>query len=328
MTTSFDTFDPESVPRGSKRVDYLDVTTLTGGDTLRLAVIVARGARPGPTIAVLGGVHGDEYEGPHAVRGVFDSIDPSDMSGAFIGVPQTNVPAFAAGTRTSPIDGINLARIFPGSKSGTPTERIAHYVAKRIIGGADFLIDLHSSGTRSSMPTLVGYDAREGEVGPKSREAAFTFGAPVVWGHPEVSPGRSVSYAAERGIPWLYTESPGGGWLHPDTAALYARGVANVMKHLGILPGAIEKEEPTHHLHGSGDVDESLSTNAAGYLVSEVKILDRVHKGHLLGRVFGLAGELADEVRADSDGVVVYMRMTPSVMAGDPVYLVTQEAGL
>ena len=326
MKATFDEFDPGELPQGSKQAVYLDVTTLTGGDVLRLAVLVARGPRPGPTIAVLGGVHGDEYDGPHAVREAFSSIDPSDLTGTFIGVPQTNVPAFAAGTRTSPIDGLNLARIFPGSKTGTPTEQIAHYVAERIIARSNFLIDLHSSGTRSAMPTLVGYYSHDSDLGRRSREAAFAFGAPVVWGHPEVSPGRSASYALDLGIPWLYTECSGAGWFHRDISSLYARGVSNVMKHLGMLPGPIEKEEPTHHLHGSGDVDQALTTRAAGYLVPEVSVLDSVRKGAVLGRVVGLAGEVLDEVRADADGVVIYMRMTPSVMAGDPVYLLTGEA--
>ena len=38
------------------------------GEVLRLPVVVARGARPGPTVAVLGGVHRDEYERQHAAR--------------------------------------------------------------------------------------------------------------------------------------------------------------------------------------------------------------------------------------------------------------------
>ena len=245
------------------------------------------------------------------------------MSGTFVGISQTNPPAFATGTRTSPIDGLNLARIFPGDENGTPTERIAHRVSRDVIDRADFVIDLHSSGTHISMPTLVGYDAGDTDAGHKSREAAFAFGAPVVWAHPELSPGRTVSRAGERGIPWLYTETPGGGWLNAESAGLYMRGVTNVMKVMGILPGAAEACEPTHHLRGSGDVDGSLSAGTAGYLVRDVELLDRVGSGDVLGRVLAPDGSVVEDIRSPIDGVVIMMRMSPSVMPGTNVFMVT-----
>ena len=107
-----DEFRPEAVPPGAKETLYLDVAPLPDGDTLRLAVLVARGGAAGPTLLVLGGVHGDEYEGPHAVRTVFRALAAGQLRGTFIGVPVTNVPAFAAGTRSSPLDGLNLALIY------------------------------------------------------------------------------------------------------------------------------------------------------------------------------------------------------------------------
>ena len=97
-----DEFRPEAVPPGSKETLYLDVAPLPDGHTLRLAVLVARGGGAGPTLLVLGGVHGDEYEGPHAVRTVFRALAAARLRGTFIGVPVTNVPAFAAGNSEQP----------------------------------------------------------------------------------------------------------------------------------------------------------------------------------------------------------------------------------
>ena len=323
MLSTLESFNLDSVAPGEKRAQRLDICELAGGDVLRLPMLVVKGASPGPTIVVLGGVHGDEYEGPYAVRRLYGWLDPTEMSGTFVGISQTNPPAFATGTRTSPIDGVNLARIFPGDENGTPTERIAYRVAHDVIDRADFVIDLHSSGTYMTMPTLVGYDAGDTEAGRRSREAAFAFGAPVVWAHLELSPGRTVSRAWERGIPWLYTESPGGGWLSAESAGLYVRGVINVMKVMGILPGAVEAGEPTHHLCGSGDVDGSLTAGTAGYLVRDVEVLDRVGRGDVLGRVLAPDGSVVEEVRSPMDGVVIMMRMSPSVMPGTNVFMVT-----
>ena len=320
-----DEFRPEAVPAGAKEALYLDVAPLPKGDALRLAVLVARGQAEGPTLLVLGGVHGDEYEGPHAVRTVFRELAADQLRGTFIGVPVTNVPAFAAGTRGSPLDGLNLARVFPGSRDGTATERIAYQVGHHLIARCDQLIDLHSSGTHAAMPTLAGYYAHDSEVGRRSRAAAFAFGAPVVWGHPTVAPGRTVSEATERRIPWLYTECPGGGWLHQDTAALYGRGVTNVMRQLGMLPGEPERESPKYHLHGSGRIEDALAVRSSGFLLPAVRILDRVQRGDLLGQVLGLAGEVHEELRANAAGVLIFMRTTPSVSPGDLAFMVTGE---
>ena len=284
------------------------------------------GQTEGPTLLVLGGVHGDEYEGPHAVRTVFRALTTDQLRGTFIGVPVTNVPAFEAGTRSSPLDGLNLARVFPGSRHGTATERIAYQVGNHLIARCDLLIDLHSSGTHAAMPTLVGYYAHDSEVGRRSRAAALAFGAPVVWGHPTVAPGRTVSEATARGIPWLYTECPGGGWLHQDTAALYARGVTNVMRQLGMLPGEPEHEPPHYHLCGSGRIEDALAVRSSGFLLPAVRPLDRVRRGDLLGTGArtGRRGTRG-ATRELPPGVLIFMRTTPSVSPGDLAFMVTGE---
>ena len=324
-----DQFDLESHKSGTKQTYYLAITALPSGDVLRLAVLVAKGIEPGPTLVALGGIHGDEYEGPHAVRLVYEDLDPTQMSGTFVGVPQCNVPAFAAGTRTSPIDGLNLARIFPGDPEGTVTQRIAYKLGEHIIARADFLIDLHSSGTRTKIASLIGYYRHDGDLGRKSLGAASAFGMPVMWGHPDVGPGRTISYAHERGIPWLYTEAIGGGWLNQDNARIYARGVANVLKHLNVLEGTIERTKPTHHLIGDGNNDVSAQTaKEGGYFVSEVSILDRVKKGDLIGRVVGQAGELRDQIFSYQDGVVILLRATPTIAPGESVCVITEEGDI
>ena len=50
------------------------------------------------------------------------------MSGRIIVVPMANFPAAKAGLRTSPIDELNLNRVFPGDPDGTPTQALAHYI--------------------------------------------------------------------------------------------------------------------------------------------------------------------------------------------------------
>lgn len=316
-------FSLDEVPAGKKRVRWLDVCPLDDGTILRLPLLVARGVRPGPTLVALGGIHGDEYEGPAAVRDCFDRLDPAEMSGVLLGAPVCNPPAFAAQARCSPLDGQNLARVFPGRPDGTVSERIAHVITTQITAHADFLIDLHSSGSYMAMPLLAGYPRAESPAGQLARAAALHFGAPIVWGHDGASEGRSLSEPHSRGIPWLYTESPSGGWLHADIARLYADGVRNVMRLLGILPGKPPLATIEQDLAGEGDVDQSLTSPTDGFLVNAAELLQSVNKDDLLGTIRDLAGEPIAEIRAPAGGVLMLRREAASVHAGDLLYLLT-----
>src|SRR6187431_726117 len=174
---------------------------------LSLPLLIARGAAEGPVFAVTAGVHGDEYEGVRAIFEVFDSLDTASLRGTLLAVPVVNPPAYGACQRTSPVDGANLARVFPGKVDGSLSERIAAVLVREVIGKADFYLDLHSGGVRYAMPSMAGFYAGD----PRGRAAAEAFGAPVIWGHPVIEPGRTISVAHARDTPFLYTEAWGAG---------------------------------------------------------------------------------------------------------------------
>src|SRR5688572_6593572 len=84
--------------------------------TASLDVFECVGQSSGPSVLVTAGVHGDEYEGPAAIAEAASWLSPLSLSGNVCMIPEANPFAFAAGTRTSPADGVNLARVFPGKK--------------------------------------------------------------------------------------------------------------------------------------------------------------------------------------------------------------------
>ncbi len=100
----------------------------------------------GPCALLTGANHGDEYEGPVALMDLAVSLKPEDIEGRVIIVPAMNYPAFRTGTRTSPIDRGNMNRSFPGSPSGTVTEKIADYVQTVLLPEASIVLDFHSGG--------------------------------------------------------------------------------------------------------------------------------------------------------------------------------------
>jgi len=221
-------FNPNDLKAGSTVALFLDLTPSASGEPDSIPVLEATGLKPGKTLVVMAGVHGDEYEGVRAIQDVFRQLDPQIMSGRLVAVPVANLSAYLVGNRISPADHLNLARIFPGNPNGSTTERLAYHLGKSIIAHGDFFVDLHSAGIKYQFPALVGYDASDTVPGKISKEAALVFGAPVTWGHPKISPGRSISEAASRRIPWLYTEASGAGRIAPEDLRHFSTGLLNL----------------------------------------------------------------------------------------------------
>jgi predicted deacylase len=314
-----DDFNPARFERNQKYAFDLDVPGVNG---LSLSILLIRGKRDGNTLVITAGVHGDEYEGVRTILDIYDTLDPAEISGNVLCVPVANPLAFWNGSRTTPCDGLNLARVFPGSVAASPTAAIAYCLANAVIARADFFLDLHSAGVKLLMPTMVGYDAMD----VRSRNAALAFGAPVLWGHPEMVPGRTVSFAKSVGIPWLYTEARGAGRIHEDDLLVFKRGIHNLLRHLAILPGEAQLIKAQTHLFGNGDIDTSLLASKQGFLIPDTHLLQKVSTGEQLGHTVNLRGETVEAFHAPADGVVVLIRQWPVVEPGEPMFLITGQA--
>ena len=319
-----DALDLPGLPRLHKDRRWLTIAPRADGGDWRLPFLCVTGATPGPTLVVTAAVHGDEYEGVETIATLFRQIEPATMTGTLAMLPVCNMPAYEAAQRSSPIDGLNLARAFPGAPQGTITQRIAYWMTEKLLRHADFYVDLHSGGVAYDIPTLVGYIRDDGALGQASLAAARAFGAPVLWGHPlPIAPGRTVSAATDLGVPSLYTEAPGGGYARPADVACFTQGVVNVMRHLGMLAGAPQPQPMTHHLVGDGDLDSVVNAQAAGYFRAEVALLSEVVAGQRLGVVQDFAGEVVDEARADQAGIVIMTRRLHRVHVGDGLAHIT-----
>ncbi|MBM3755253.1 MAG: hypothetical protein FJW38_14875 [Acidobacteria bacterium] len=270
---------------------------------------------PGPRLVATAGVHGDEYEGVRALYELFEEC--GELRGELVLAPVVNPEAHRAVSRVNPVDGANLARVFPGDADGTISGRIASVVARELIAGASFYIDLHSGGVRYAMPSMAGYwmgDAR-------AREAALAFGASVIWGHPHIEPGRTISFAKERGIPFLYVEAWGSGRIRRDDLMMMKRGVLNVMRHLSMLDGVLDVPSPPLRLTGAGNTDDGISAGCDGFLLLDVALLDSVSVGQRMGRLVDLQGVTVEEYFAPRAGVVALTHEMPIVAKGDTLFL-------
>ena len=318
-------FELDKLPRAGKQSACLDIAGRADAGNWRLPLLSVIGAEDGPTLLVLAGVHGDEYEGIAAIPQVYSTIESQDLRGRLVMVLVCNIPAYEAAKRSSPIDGLNLARVFPGDIAGTITRQIAACLYQKLLTHADFLIDLHTGGIAYELPTLIGYVHDKGELGQASLEAAATFGAPVMWGHPlPLAPGRSISAATSIGIPALYTEAPGGGGCDPDVVASFRDGVLNVMKHLGMISGNLNQRQLTNHLVGDGNLDTVIHAPVDGFFQRDVSLLEHVTFGQRIGSILDATGVELAQINADQSGVIIMLRGIPRVAAGDGIAHITQ----
>ena len=194
----------------------------------------------GPTVILQGGNHGDEYEGPIALGELIRDLDPAKISGRLIFVPAVNLPAVVAGRRTSPVDGLNLNRLFPGDHLGTTTPQIAAYINDVLFPMADAFIDLHSGGSSAvNIPSAIIEPASDPGHLKRNIDAVISFGAPmVVMISNRGDPRTSTATAVRAGLTVVGTELAGGGTVSIDALAMCRRGLRNVLVHLGVLPTA------------------------------------------------------------------------------------------
>ncbi|MEW5784106.1 MAG: succinylglutamate desuccinylase/aspartoacylase family protein [Bacillota bacterium] len=118
------------------------IRILEPGTAQETVLLIIAAPAEGPTIMVMGGVHGDEPAGYQAA-GIISgwSID----RGTLLVLPRANAQAVASGTRYPP-GSLNLNRSFPGSAVGNPTERLAASIYEVM---AEFrpqwVVDLHEA---------------------------------------------------------------------------------------------------------------------------------------------------------------------------------------
>lgn len=274
---------------------------------------VARGAKDGPQLTVLGGIHGCEYSSISAVTRFMTELDTSELAGSILAVPIVSLDSFwQRSAFVVPADGKNLNRSFPGDPDGTYTDALAHSIFEELIVPADVLVDLHGGDLVEALEPFTLYD--ESEVEAEALAIAAAFGLPYIIRAPRgmggVS-GMTTTTAAERGIPAVIAEAGGIGQLEEDAVQLLAHGLRNVARHLEMLPG--EPDRPAE-LSILGD-ELWLRCEREGWWESAVRPGDAVQAGAVLGRVRDLWGDVQEIVTAPEDGVVMFLTTSAAVAA-------------
>jgi N-alpha-acetyl-L-2,4-diaminobutyrate deacetylase len=316
-------FDKKGVQHGFLRLPHSRDDSAWGSVMIPIAV-VANGK--GPTVLLTGANHGDEYEGPIALFELARTLRAEQIAGRVIIVPAMNYPAFRAGTRTSPIDRGNLNRLFPGRPDGSVTERIADYFTRCLLPLADLVLDFHSGGkTLEFVPFAAAHLLPDKQQEARCMEAVAAFAAPYSLKMLEIDAVGMYDTTAEAlGKTFLTTELGGGGTARAETVRIAERGLRNVLRHAGVLDGAIERS-PTQQLDMQSDACFSF-TEEGGLIRPCIDLGQSVRAGDVVARIYPLhrTGAPVVEHRARLDGILAARHFPGLVQPGDCIAVVAQ----
>ncbi len=314
-------FAAEGVQHGHLKLPYSHDGSAWGSIMIPVTV-VANG--DGPTALLTGGNHGDEYEGPIALYGLAQALRAERVSGRVIIVPAMNYPAFRAARRTSPIDGGNLNRSFPGRPDGTVTEKIADYFERTLLPLADYVLDFHSGGrSLDFLPFAAVHRLDDKAQEARCVAAMEAFAAPYSMTLLEIDAVGMYDSAAEaQGKVFVSTELGGGGTSTAASVAVAKRGVRNLLIHAGILAG--DPEPATTQRLDMPDGRCYLTGESTGLIEFCVDLGAALREGDLIARVWDVerSGRAPDDYHALRDGILVARHFSGLTQMGDTIAVI------
>ncbi len=276
------------------------------GNSIPRGVLVANGARPGPTLCLTAVVHGDEHNGLEIVRRVLYEIDPAHLSGAVIGVPIVNLDGFRRGTRYLP-DRRDLNRYFPGKEQGSAAARLAHSLFEDVIKGCDYLVDIHTGSFHRANLTQVRGDLTNLDVVELSRR----FGSTVIL-HNRGAVGTLRRAATDAGIPTVTLETGEPLRIQDRDVRHGVAAIQHAMSSLSMYPRALQSKNIASVYFES----RWVRVNEGGVLMSGVRLGDLVEQGARLGTVTDPVTNHVSEVVAPYPGRVLGMALNQVVLPG------------
>ena len=279
----------------------------------------------GPHLLITAGVHGDEFEPMVAVRRLIAAWPRAATRGKVTLVPVVNAAALERGQRTAE-DGLDLARVCPGSTSGSITERTAASLTA-LIQSADYYVDLHTGGVLYDIWPLAGYVLHADErILERQRAMAEAFDLPVVWGTSARLPGRSLSVARDAGVPAIYAEHGGGCGCRKAAVDDYVEGCLRVAALVGVIEheaaGSRVRFRVEDDREGSGHLQIQQPSPAAGFFEPCVALGDVVERGETLGHVVDATGSQRLAAVAEQSGRVLLLRSFPRVAREDTLAVI------
>lgn len=296
-----------NIQPGSSAQVNLNLYQLPTKTIIEIPVYVFRSVKPGPTLLLLAGMHGDEINGIEIVRKLITRDDVRNpLCGSIIAIPVINIVSFLSGSRDLP-DGRDLNRCFPGSKNGSLGSRIAYDLMNEIIPQIDFGVDFHTGGAKiNNYPQLrcVFSSKINLDLGKK-------FSPPLIVNSP-FRDNTLRKEASKKGKPILVFE--GGESSRFDYLSINegVSGCLRLMKHLNMIELEIPNN-PTVLLSKTS----WIRAKSSGLFHTSKTNGAHILKGEIIGMICDPYGEHEEKLVAPFDGYIVGINNQPVINQGD-----------
>ncbi|MBN2287123.1 MAG: succinylglutamate desuccinylase/aspartoacylase family protein [Tissierellales bacterium] len=301
-----------------KKSEILEFKFQTTGEVINFPVGTIYGNKEGPTLVVLGGMHGSEFCGIQGAIDVFNQVNPEELTGTLIVGTIYNMSAFVNHTGfIVPQDGKNPMSTFPGKRNGTYGEVMAYHFNEEVLSRADYFIELHGGDIPEALtPFTIQTITENEELNSKIKDMAIAYNIPLIINakpRSTDSPGSAFMKTIQRGIPAILTESGQQGILNLDDAKVHSTGILNVMKKIGMLSGEIVDTTKRINLEYNG----AIRNEVKGMWYPNVKLNQIVEKDEIVGEIRDYFGKKMADIKSPIDGIITVVRTSPSVGVGN-----------
>ena len=290
-----------------------------------------RGPNPNG-ILCFGGTHGNEYEGQVALKRLCHDLDPEHLSGRVILMPQLSESACVANQRTSPLDGVNMNRAFPGNPRGTLSARIANFVKTQVFPHGRVVLDIHSGGMEGAFPYCTSFHpiadpAQRAEIATVSR--LFDTGFALIYASTMAS-GLLTDEAEAEGKIAIGSELGAGASTDRYGVRHAYEGVKNVLRHYGLLDEPVQPirppgTEPTRLIRAD-KLDAYIPAPSDGVWEPVVAPGQAVERGELLGRLHDFADHSSPpiDILAPRTGWVAMLHLSARPRRGQTLFVIAE----
>ena len=301
-------YNKEIKPGKNEKV-LIPIANLPSGTSIDLNVFCFRSKNPGPTLLLLGGVHGDEINGIEIVRRAISEKYFDNLNlGAIIAIPLLNEFGFIQISREFP-GGKDINRSFPGTKGGSLASRVAYTLRNYILPNADFGVDYHTGGNM-----IYNYpQARYYGGDANSAELAEIFNMPYAIESKLIK--KSIRKTAfDKGIPMVVFEGGESSRIDEYSIEEGLRGLRNLMLAKGMKSFDQEK------------VKSQILTNGKWQRAGRSGILNLFHesgsfveKGQVIGEIQDPNNSFKHPVKSIMTGVIYGHNNNPVINKGDAI---------
>src|SRR5712691_10088939 len=221
------------------QVERRMITAQHRDGSLEFPLADIRGARDGPTVAIITGMHGGEYSGPLAAMRLVQQTDPGALAGRLLIVPVLSTQGFLLRTmQLSPIDEREMHYVWPGNPEGTYSEALIDMLFG-VVKDSDYLLDLHSGEMAQALEPYVCVPwLTDGPLWDASLMLGQAFNVPFVDRRAIADTPLALPKALlDRGIPNVWTEIGRNGLTDERYTSLQYDGLVNVLRILDMMPG-------------------------------------------------------------------------------------------